>query len=159
MGTTSAPKEEAMAMVETSILIDRQVEDVYAYVTDVDKMTQWRGGVVEVEKVTDGPVGVGTRIRAVGKRPGGRSSMDVEVTEVEPSARFAYRGEAGPLSTINTYTFESDAYGTKVTHTDEVELRGMLRLIEPLLGRMLRRQFEADLASLKAHLEVRVEGN
>ena len=85
--------------------------------------------------------------------------MHVEVTEVEPGVRFAYKGVAGPLTTFNTYTFETVAGGTKVTHADELELRGPLRLIEPLLGRMLRRQFEADLASLKVHLEARVEGD
>ena len=42
----------------------------------------------------------------------------------------------------------------------EFELSGPLRLIDPLVGRMVHRQFEANLAALKHRLEARgsIEG-
>lgn len=142
-----------MAKVEANIVIDRSMEDVYSYVTDFDNMTEWRGDGLEVQRITDGPLRVGTRVRASGTGRRRRLALEVEVMEVEAVVRFAYKGKGGPLSTFNTFTFESDAGGTKVTHTDEIEVRGILSLFEPLLGRLLRRQLEADLASLKVHLE------
>ena len=60
-----------MAKIGASIQIDRAVEDVYAYATTVDTLPQWLGAVVEAEQLTDGPIGVGTQIRA-----GGRCSVD-----------------------------------------------------------------------------------
>jgi hypothetical protein len=45
------------------------------------------------------------------------------------------------------------AGGTRVTWADEIELGGMLGPLEPLMGRMVRRGYEADLGRLKAILE------
>jgi uncharacterized protein YndB with AHSA1/START domain len=142
-----------VARIETSIQIDRAPEDVYAYATDVDNMTQWLGAVVEAERLTEGPLGVGTRIRAVGKMLGRRMDSLAEVTALEPDARFAFKVASGPLTSHNSYAFESVAGGTKVTDTVEIELGGILGLADPLMGRMMRRRFDANLAVLKARLE------
>ena len=142
-----------MAKVEASIRIDRPVEDVYAYATSVDNMTQWLTAVVEAEQLTDGPLAVGTRIRAVGKMLGRRMDSVAEVTALEPNARFAFRVASGPFTSHNSYAFERVADGTTVTDTVEIELGGVLGLADPLLGPMLRRQFEANLAALKDRVE------
>jgi uncharacterized membrane protein len=139
--------------VEVGIRIQRPVEDVYAYASAFSSMTAWRGGVAEVEQLTGGPVGVGTRIRAGGRMLGRPVGIVIEVLELEPDSRFAYRGASGPLRTHNIVTFENAAGGTQVTWTDEIELRGMLAPLEPLMGRLVRRGYEADLARLKAILE------
>jgi uncharacterized membrane protein len=139
--------------VVVHVRIQRPVEDVYAYTSAVDTMPQWRGDVSEAEQLTDGPIAVGTRIRAGGRVLGRPIGLVVEVTELEPGARFGYRPVSGPLRTHNVYTFEPDAGGTLVTLTDEIELRGIFGLFEPLMGRMVRRQYEANLGRLKAILE------
>lgn len=53
----------------------------------------------------------------------------------------------------DAFTFERVAGGTRVTWADEIELGGMLGPLEPLMGRMVRRGYEADLGRLKAILE------
>jgi hypothetical protein len=45
------------------------------------------------------------------------------------------------------------AGGTQVTHTDEIELRDIFGLFEPLMGRVVRRGYEANLGRLKTVLE------
>ena len=142
-----------MKKVTVRVRIQRAVEDVYAYATTVDTMPEWRGDISEAEQLTDGPIGVGTRIRAGGKVLGRPIGVVIEVTELEPGARFAYRPVAGPLRTHNVYTFESEASGTLVTLTDDIELSGILGLCEPLMGRVVRRGYEANLGRLKAILE------
>ncbi|HSL75363.1 MAG TPA: hypothetical protein VK867_00345 [Candidatus Limnocylindrales bacterium] len=52
--------------------------------------------------------------------------------------------------------FGPDAGGTLVTPTDEIELSGFSRLFEPLMVRMVRRQYGANLGRLKAILQRRV---
>ena len=142
-----------MKKVTVRVRVGRDVEDVYAYATTVDTMPAWRGDVSEAEQLTDGPIAVGTRIRAGGKVLGRPIGVVIEVTELEPGARFGYRPVAGPLRTHNVYTFESEAGGTLVTLTDEIELSGIFGLFEPLMARMVRRQYEANLGRLKAILE------
>jgi uncharacterized protein YndB with AHSA1/START domain len=139
--------------VAVRVRIGRAVEDVYAYATTVDTMPEWRGDISEAEQLTDGPIGVGTRIRAGGKVLGRPIGIVIEVTELEPGARFGYRPVSGPLRTHNVYTFEPDAGGTRVTLTDEIELSGIFGLFEPLMARMVRRQYGANLGRLKSILE------
>ncbi len=126
---------------------------MYAYASTFSAMHEWRGGVSELEQLTEGPVGVGTRIRAGGRVLGRPVGIVIEVAALEPGSRFAYRGAAGPLRTHNIVTFERVAGGTQVTWTDEIELGGILGPLEPLMGRMVRRGYEADLGRLKAILE------
>lgn len=142
-----------MRKVTATIRIDRAIEDVYAYASTYSTWPEWRGGVSESEQLTDGPVGVGTRVRGGGKLLGRPMGIVVEVTAWEPGSRFAYRGAAGPLRTHNVVTFESVPGGTQVLWTDDVELRGIVGLLEPLMARMVRRGYEGDLGRLKALLE------
>ena len=142
-----------MRKVGATIRIDRAAEDVYTYASTFSAMPAWRGGVSEVEQLTDGPVGPGTRIRAGGRVLGRPLGIVIEVTALEPGSRFEYRGAAGPLRTHNVVTFERVAGGTQVTWTDEIELGGLLGPLEPLVGRLVSRGYEADLGRLKAILE------
>ena len=142
-----------MRKTEVGVSIRRPVEDVFAYVIAVEAMPEWRGDVAEAVQLTDGPFGVGTRIRAGGRLLGRPLGIVVEVTELEPGARFAYRPVSGPLRTHNVYTFESKAGGTQITLTDEIELSGIFRLLEPVMARVVRRQYQANLSRLKTILE------
>jgi uncharacterized membrane protein len=139
--------------VEVRVSIQRPVEEVFAYVIAVESMPDWRGDVAEAVQLTDGPFGVGTRIRAGSRFLGRPLGIVVEVTELEPGARFAYRPVSGPLRTHNVYTFESTAGGTQITLTDEIELSGLLGLLEPAMARLVRRQYQANLTRLKTILE------
>lgn len=93
-----------MRKVKVGVRIDRPVEDVFAYVIAVETMPEWRGDVAEAGQVTDGPIGVGTRIRAGGRFLGRPLGIVVEVTELEPGAvlphkRRRYAAPLGPAAT------------------------------------------------------------
>jgi hypothetical protein len=75
------------------------------------------------------------------------------VTELEPGVRFGCRPVSGPLRTHNVYTFGAEPGGTLVTLPEEIELRGSFRFFEPLLARMVRRQYEANLGRLNSTME------
>lgn len=49
-----------MIKIEHSVIISRPVKDVFTYVTEVENEPQWIGEVVEVNKTSDGPMGVGS---------------------------------------------------------------------------------------------------
>jgi uncharacterized membrane protein len=139
--------------VEVHVGIHRPVEVVFAYVIAVETMPEWRGDVAEAVQLTDGPFGVGTRIRAGGRFLGRPLGIVVEVTELEVGATLAYRPVSGLLRTHNVYTFQSTAGGTQITLTDEIELGGILGLLEPVMARIVSRQYQANLARLKTILE------
>lgn len=58
-------------------------------------------------------------------------SFFVEVTALEPGARFAFTVASGPFKARNNYTFASVGGGTIVTDAAEIELSGSIRLVDP----------------------------
>ena len=51
----------SIAVVDCAVEIRRSAEDVYDYVTDISREFEWNPRTRRVVKLTDGPVGVGTR--------------------------------------------------------------------------------------------------
>ena len=54
---------------ERSIVIPAPIEKVYAYVSDFPRHIEWNHQPGKMEKLTDGPVGVGTRFRTYESPP------------------------------------------------------------------------------------------
>jgi len=145
-----------MIRIELTLQVDRPVEDVFAYVTDTAKLATWQPNLVSVTKETEGPVGVGTRFREVRSAPFRRTvEAIVEVSAYEENRRFDLRIVSGPLPIDGKNEFAAVDGGTRIDFVAEGELGGPLRLAQPILARLLRRQFESDYARLKEALESR----
>lgn len=137
-----------------AVEIDRPVADVFAWVTDPARLSTWQTNTVAVAIETDGPLGVGTRLRETHRAPGGRRLDSlVEVVAYEPDRCFALRILEGPLPVDGTFAFTPAAGGTRVEMRGHGAPGGPLRFLAPLLARVLRRQLARDLATLKQVLE------
>jgi len=55
-------------IVENTVEIARAPEEVFDYCTDLSREPEWNPRTRYVEKLTDGPVGLGTRHRGSGSR-------------------------------------------------------------------------------------------
>ncbi|MFQ5594038.1 MAG: SRPBCC family protein [Anaerolineae bacterium] len=148
-----------MARIEASVVINRPIEEVFAFVTDSEKMSHWMSELVEAKQTSEGPVGVGTTYMAVATPLGRRAESTQEVVEYEPNRKFAFKSTSGPVASKDNYTFESVAGGTKVTRVAEAETGGFFRLAEPLAVRMMQRQFKTNFAHLKDLLEAQAQGS
>lgn len=142
-----------MKTIEVRVWIDRPVEDVYDAVITLDDWPKWRSDVVRGHMLTDGPLRVGSQARGVGLLLGREIAIDVEVTALEPGARFGYRPIKGPLRTNNLYRFESQDGGTLVVLTDDIKLKGALRILTPVMPALVRSGYRRNLAGLKTLLE------
>ncbi len=142
-----------MTKLEESVVINRPTEEVFAFVADIENMSQWMSELVEAKQTSEGPVGVGTTVNAVANVLGRRAEGIQEVAEYEPNSKFAIKSASGPVASKDKFTFESVTDGTKVTRVTEAEMAGFFRLAEPLVVRMMRRQFETNFAHLKDLLE------
>jgi uncharacterized protein YndB with AHSA1/START domain len=142
-----------MATLETSIVINRPVEEVFAFVSNPENYPKWFSGSREVKITSAGPIGVGTTFRTVVTFLGRRIEGEIEFTEYEPNRSFAEKTKSGPFPVENRVTFERVEGGTRVTSSQVAEPGGFFKLAEPLLVRMIKRQFEADAANLKDLME------
>ena len=144
-----------MAKIETSIVINRPVEEVFAVVTNVENNPKWSSAFIEAKKTSAGPIGVGTTWRIVGKLFGQRIETEQECTEYGPNRKFAQKSKAGPIPVQTQQTFEPVEGGTRVSIDGTIEPGGFFKLAEPLFANMIKRTVEADFANLKDLMEAR----
>jgi uncharacterized membrane protein len=142
-----------MIELSSSVVINRPVDEVFSYVTDADNLSHWMSELVEAEQASKGPVGVGTKINAVANVLGRRVESIQEVTKYESNSKFAIKSASGPVENEDVFTFEPVVNGTKVTRKTKGDISGFFKMTEPLVTRMLKRQFETNFANLKDLLE------
>ncbi len=147
-----------MIHIEESIIINRPIEEVFAYVSNHGNASQWQAGVLESRQTPDSPVGVGTRFTGVRTFLGRNIESTGEFIEYEPPTKYAYKLTSGPPMTGVNF-FEPTAEGTKVTITFEMQVAGLFTLAEPLVGRSIRRALQGDLGTLQDLLESRAGGS
>ena len=142
-------------MISSSIEIDRAQADVFAYLDELDKHSEWQEGLVSARIVTDGPVRVGTRATDIRNVPGGPREMTYEVTEHDPPHKSAWRVLDGPVRAVGSVLVEPAADGarSRVTVNFDLEGHGLGVLIAPFARSQARKQVPADQARLKAILE------
>jgi uncharacterized protein YndB with AHSA1/START domain len=137
-----------------TVVIERSVEAVFAFTTDPNNESLWQSTSLETEQTSEGEVDVGTTFRNTSKFLGRRIESTYQVTENDPPHKQCVRIISGPIPGVACYLFEPAADGsTRFTQNFETEVGGFFRLAEPLVARAIRRQMEADMATLKDLLE------
>jgi uncharacterized protein YndB with AHSA1/START domain len=142
-----------MVRIEFSVDIDRPASEVFAFLTDAEKLPQWQAGAIEAE--WQGERAAGARVREVRKFLGRRMESELEVTAYEPDRRLGLKVLSGPVPFSVDQRLEPRNGGTRLTFVGEGEPGGFFRLAEPLVARTAERQFKSDYATLKDLLEAR----
>jgi len=137
--------------------IERPADEVFAYVTDPALLATWQTNTVSAVQEGDGPLAPGSRIREVHRAPGGRHLESlVEVSELEPGRTFALHVVEGtPIDLRMTFEpdGDGDGGGTRMALRPHGSLPGLLRVAQPVLQVVLKRQFARQCATLKQVLE------
>ncbi len=124
------------AVIENTIEIARSPEDVFDYLSDQGNEAQWNPDCLSMEKLTDGPVGVGTRFRAKWKQG---PIVFTEVTAYDRPHSWTYEN-GGMISCILTVALEATASGgTRMTARGLWSGHGMARPFFPIFVRSMRK--------------------
>lgn len=144
-----------MAPITGTIEIARPPQDVFDYVHDFERQKEWQAAIVEIEVVSQGPVGVGTKAVQTRRVPGGKRSFPYEVSEYDPPRRTGFRGTGGPVRPIGTMSFTPLEGGTRTRVDFQIEFHGhgLGVLLLPLVRRDAARDVPRNLSALKARLE------
>ena len=142
-----------MLKIETSTMINRPVEEVFAVVSNHENYPKWSPGVLEVKKTSSGSIGLRTIWRSVSERLGRRRETESEIVEYEPNRKVTRQHTQG-MPVRDRFTFEkASGGGTQVVETIEAEPDGLFKLATPFLEPLLKRQLEAALTNLKELME------
>jgi len=142
-----------MIKVAVSLVINRPVDEVFAFLGDLENNMRWRSSQVEVRKTSKGPIAVGTTYRMVNSVLGRRIEGEGVVTEYEPNRKYTSVSRSGYLPLKAQRVFEPVAGGTRVTLILQAEPAGFFKIAQPLLATMARRRIESDAANLKDLME------
>jgi uncharacterized membrane protein len=129
-------------MITHSIEINRPAEEVFAYLDQLDRHSEWQSSLLSQKVVTEGPARVGTRVVERRKVPGGSRDIPFEITAHEPPRKASFRGTAGPVRPVGTVTV--DPVGESSSRmTIELDLEG--HGIGKLLAIFARRQAAKEI--------------
>ena len=142
-----------MITVDHSVTISRPVGEVFVFVSNPENDSQWQSGLIESRQTSEGARGVGSTGVDVRQFLGRRIESTFEITEYEDNSKLSFKVVSGPIPMEGRYTFNSAGVGTKIDFRIQGEPGGLFRLAEALLGRMVKRQIEADMSNLKDLLE------
>jgi carbon monoxide dehydrogenase subunit G len=141
-----------MIKVEVSVIIHRPLAEVFAILSNLENNMRWRTGMIAAEKISAGPIGIGTSYRIINSIFGRRIEGEAVVTEYELNQKYATVNKSGlPIETKRT--FEPVNEGTKVTFAVKAELGGFFDIAKPVLETIGKRRLESDAAKVKELVE------
>ena len=138
--------------VERKTSIARPPAEVFSYIADVRNDPTWHTDVLEVRSSTD-VVGMGTVFDVKVKPSMGVSEGTMTVSRFEPGRLIEFRGRMGKMAPTVTNMCEPDAQGTLVTRRVEIDPPGIMRVMSPLMKRMIAKSNDGFLTNLKRLLE------
>ena len=150
-------KPEEPEKIEGSVIIDKPVETVWKFVTDLSNAPKWFWDVLEMRQTSEGPLGAGTKlVNRHAHHP--KDSVSAVVSEFEPNRRFTFEITSGPVKgaqvTISMETIEGK---TKLSLAFNFKLSGFYKLMYPfVIGRTRRTGksvAETSVAKVKSILE------
>ena len=144
-----------MFVVDAEVHIERPVAEVFDFVSDMTNAPMWQSGLHLVERIPPGPVKVGSE-HVFERRFAGRTLKSRNrITEFRPPTRMAFEIPHGWICGSASYEVTPTEGGSRVCCRMEFRARGLGRLVEPLLRRLLRHDSRRDDQRLKALLEGR----
>jgi uncharacterized protein YndB with AHSA1/START domain len=144
-----------MTKITSSIEIARSPEDVFTYLDELDRHSEWSTGIISSKRDTPAPTQVGSRATDLRKTPMGKQSITYEITEHDPPRRAVFKGVNGPIRPLGVVTVEP-AGDNRSRMTIELELlgHGMLgKLLAPLAMSDARKRVPQDQQRIKERLE------
>ncbi|MGO9751661.1 MAG: SRPBCC family protein [Solirubrobacteraceae bacterium] len=114
-----------------SVVIDRPVEQVFAFLADGENDKKFSARVIEISQTSDGPPGKGTIYRSTVKDAGFKTKREFELTEFESPTRIRWTERSKNLVTVpqGGYDLAPDGEGTRLTFFNELEGHGLGKLL------------------------------
>jgi uncharacterized protein YndB with AHSA1/START domain len=135
--------------IEESFTVTRPPDETFQYLADIEHEPRWNPWAIEVTKVTSGPIGPGSRFRGRYKRFG---VVEQELADYVPSRRITYRSNTMGAASM-TFELQPNASSTRITLTGQADPPGLMKLLDPVMGLMMRGHFRDLVEGLKRELQ------
>jgi uncharacterized protein YndB with AHSA1/START domain len=144
-----------MARIDGEIVINRPVEEVFDFVADERNEPRYNPGMLRAEKLSPGPLRLGSRFRAEMRTRPRPMVMTIEFTGYERPRRLASTTHLSTMDIQGMLTFDPVPAGTRMRWSWNLQPRGLLKLATPVVARIGQRQERAIWTGLKRLLEMK----
>jgi uncharacterized protein YndB with AHSA1/START domain len=140
---------------DVTTVIDRPIEEVFAFLADGTNDPKFSPRVLEMAKTTDGPIGVGTTFASTVKDAGYKTKREFKITEFDPPNRIRWAEVSKNIVTApeGGYELAPEGGGTRVTLHNVLEGHGFGKLIAPMALRQARNGADDFGKAIKAAVE------
>lgn len=142
-----------MSQINSSIVINRPIEDVFAVLTNVENSEKWFPGRVKEWWTSPPPHGVGSTRRARVKMGLMTTQNDAVTTVFEPPHRAGLKGTSKNAPFEALLTFELVAGGTRVETNIDFFMTGAAKLFGGMFTRWYGKSWDQGLVNLKRMME------
>ena len=144
-----------MIAFQTSIGIERPLEEVFAYVSDPCNLPDWNTAVQSVHPTSLRSSEVGATYSMQRQLPTGHATNQLEIVACTRPHEFAIRTTTGPTPFRYHYRFAAENGHTVVRLDAQLQLSGLAAFTSPLARRAVKHGVDDNLATLKHKLEKR----
>jgi len=140
--------------LQQTVVVDKPLEDVFAYLADFTTTTEWDPGTVKTV-LQRGDGGVGTTYLNTSTFMGRQTQLTYVVRDLVPDERIRLQGENKTVVAVDTMSFRKVEAGTEVTYSAEFTFKGATRFVAPLFKPALDRlgqQAQAGLREARSRL-------
>ena len=135
---------------ESSIDINAPAKKVWALIDKLEEWPQWMPSIKKIERVSKGPLGVGSQLSVTAKVSGLTVTLLMTITKFVPERSVVMQGKALGTNLTRFYTLEPVNGKTKVTIGGDVS---------GALAGLARRGGQAVSAEIAQAVKKRVEGS
>ncbi|MBN2076480.1 MAG: SRPBCC family protein [Dehalococcoidales bacterium] len=149
-----------MAKIEHTVIINRPVDPVFDYATNIDNLPKWETNMLESAKTSEKSKGIGTTYKGVIKAMGMTMDWTSKVTDFEENTRVDKTINSGKTIIYEKLLFDETNDGnTEFNLMQDYRIGGFLRLITPIMLFSMKQQMKKNLANLKRIMETEGEGS
>lgn len=145
-----------MYYIIEEIMIYRNPEVVFQYISDFTQDINWRSGIVEMKQSTSGFTQVGTVTKETIKLLGRKWLNLAKVTGYEENKRISFKvikGIEGVSGYRSVYKVSNNCTG--FIYSLNINPSGILKYLLPVISISYRKRIQKDLIRLKQILETR----
>lgn len=134
--------------------IDCPISEVFDFISDLRNGPKMNEDILSVEKLTEGPIGVGSKFKETKVIRGRNTEAMIEVVLFEANKAFSAQSEVNGLKVTYHYQLSEGNNGTIVKFQCELKTSGLIMtLTKPLIAKILKKEDGDHLTYVRRALE------
>lgn len=137
------------------IEVPRAPDEVFDFLADLRNEKAWNPRVVQLKKLTDGPLSSGSRFSGIYQ---GIGELTTDLVEFDRPRSLSFRSVGPRMRIEGQFRLQPSAKGTQLTLSAELMPQGIFRLLAPLMAPLIRQQNAAAGERLREVLSGPLKG-